>query len=334
MQKDKIDFYVVRGVGGVISASADFVNQNFKALIRSLLFIAGPFAILSSIMLAIMQSRLVSVDPVAGEGIGPLNNFYSSVGEYYSYSLLFGLLGFFFLNAVTYEFITFYNQEGGATPTPREIWSKIRKDWWLIVKTIIGLILVSIVIMFALSLVSMLIGALGASLGMLAAQGSPILAGIVSILVVLAMVSAVLAMFAPLALIFNVRINERLGFFTSLSRCYELCSGQKLKTIGVIAVCMVIQVALTFVFMLPGVLGIVANLNATELPDFRIISIIAYSFLTLANYLLGAIYIVAISFQYYNLLERKESVGLKLKVESFGTEEAETVKEKSENEGY
>lgn len=331
MQKEKIDFYVVRGVGGVISASADFVNQNFKALIRSLLFIAGPFAILSSIMLALMQSSILSYDPVVG---GPANDFSSSFGKYYSLSVLFGVIGFFFLNAVTYEFITYYNQEGGIAPTPREIWKKIRKDWWLIVKTIIGLTLVTIVIIFALSLISMLIGALGASLGALAAQGSPILAAIVSILAALAIISAILAMFAPLAIIFNVRINERKGFFTSLSRCYELCSGQKLKTIGVIAVCIVIQVALTFVFMLPSILGIVANINGTDMPDLRIVSIVAYIILTVANYLLGALFIIAISFQYYNLLERKESLGLKLKVEAFGSEKAETERDKSENEGY
>ena len=49
IKSEKIEFRKVRDFGEVLNASITFIRQNFKSVMRSLLFIAGPFLLVGSV---------------------------------------------------------------------------------------------------------------------------------------------------------------------------------------------------------------------------------------------------------------------------------------------
>jgi hypothetical protein len=334
MQPAKINFYKVRGVGEIINATSEFISENFKPLFKSVLLLAGPFVLLTSIFLGLFQYDMLAIQAktAAGEFIGQ-SHVFSAFGKYYSLAMIFSMLSFFFLSMVAYQYITLYVQNDQEEITTKMIWSKIKQDWWLIVKTILGLMFTSLVIYFALALFVVVIAVFGGAFTAIGSYFSPIIGVIIALAAIIGFFAFALALFAPLSLIFNIRINERLKFFSSISRCYNLASGQKIKTILVIFLCMVIQMTLSFIFMAPVWLKTIFELNGVVTSDYNILTLIGTSVMTILSYLLGVVFITAISFQYYNLLERKESTGLKMKVQSFGNQESSETTVSS-NEDY
>jgi hypothetical protein len=122
-----------------------------------------------------------------------------------------------------------------------------------------------------------------------------------------------------LTLIYIVRLEEGLGFFQAVSRCTKIISGNWWFTFGLIIVLGFIQGFLGFILYMPnyivtfflafaGIDSSTGNLGRT----LYIISSIIASFGTL----LYAISTVAIAFQYYNLVERKEAPGLLQQIEN------------------
>ena len=85
--------------------------------------------------------------------------------------------------------------------------------------------------------------------------------------------------------------------------------------------------------MAPMWLKTISELNGVATTNYSTLTLIGTSLMMILSYLLGVIFITAISFQYYNLLERKESTGLKMKVQSFGSQESSETTVSS-NEDY
>lgn len=314
--KKKIDFYKERNVGEVINATSVFIKTNFNSFVKSVLYIAGPFVLVASLFYSLMQSNMVKITASMRNGSSTGFGF-SDIYQYGGLTVLFSFLAMFFVFAVAYEYVTLYVKRYAEEPKVKDVWQAVVKDAWMIIKTFIGMFFVVVVLFIFVGLAMVTFTALGAGLATLAGG----LVGVVlGVLVALGVFALMFYITSPIVLIFNIRMQERKGFFDSLGRCYNLITGQRWQTVGLLVICMIILFALTFVFSIPNILVSILNIHSLAEGNYSWIILVANALLMLFSHVLYIVFVVAISFHYYSLLEKKESTGLLKKVDQFGAD--------------
>jgi hypothetical protein len=128
------------------------------------------------------------------------------------------------------------------------------------------------------------------------------------------------------SLLFVIRAWEPVGFFTALTRSYRLVQGKWWSTFGILFVTSLIQSTISSLFFIPWYVNFIATLlhsttgNPAEDPGF-LSQLISQTFLVLyflSNVLLYCVPLIALAFQYFNLVELKESKGLLASIENIG----------------
>ena len=129
--------------------------------------------------------------------------------------------------------------------------------------------------------------------------------------------AVVLSLLGPLLVI------EGKGFGQAFSRCFSLITDKWWSTFGLIFVTTLIAVFMAMMFSLPqAILNvlILAHKTSGDNPPLwqEIAFLLANIIYSLGSSLLQTIPLIAIIFQYYNLVERKEAAGLMAKLDTFG----------------
>ena len=272
MDQTKIELRKVRDFGQLLSATFEFIRQNFKLLFKSNLLIAAPFILLAGVFMGFYQSSLFnfSNEPEIEQFAIP-----------FLLSMLFMMFSYLVITMVTYSFIILYkNSELGSFDID-DVWQTTKSNFWMLLFTGIGY---AIIIGFGFLLL--------------------IIPGIY--------------LSIALSIIYIVRLEEGISFFAAIDRCIKIISGNWWFTFGLIIVVGFIQGFLGFIFYIPNYIvtfflafaGIDASTGETGKVLFVISSIIAS-----LGTLLYAISIIAVAFQYFNLIERKEAPGLMHQIE-------------------
>ena len=295
----KINFYQIRDLGDKINVTFQFLRQNFSPLFKCLLYIAGPVILITAIFAGIYQMTLLSGLGNSNTGLeGP-----TSIGEGFpfdgymeilsqgSITTLLSLLATSVVITVVYQYLVLYMQTDTLTaPTVSEVWEGTKRDVW---KVILGVIVLSLLI----------------PIGFLFF----IIPGFI--------------LLAALSFIFIIQIKEKISFGDAFSRCFSLVSGNYLSTLGLILVVVILQSIISLILVFPFTL--VAGAGIFFSSSDEIIaqqSSIFYQLLTIVGQILGSfisqllysILLVAIAFQYANLVEKKESTGLMESVNTIG----------------
>jgi len=140
-----------------------------------------------------------------------------------------------------------------------------------------------------------------------------------------------LYMLITLSLFFAVSVFENGNFMATISRCIDLIRGKWWSTFGLLCIMVVlIYLALASVGMVLALAGGVKSLLtvSSTLPP---ILLVIYS--AIKGLLLTLLYLpsmLALAFQYFNLVERKEGVGLRLLVDKLGDSQAAATAESSQ----
>jgi len=195
--------------------------------------------------------------------------------------LLFTMLSYLFITVVTYTHLTIYKNSGSGTIDIADIWKQVKSNLLMIFLT--GIVCIIIIVTGFIFL---------------------IIPGIYFSI--------------TLSIIFIVRIEEKLSLVKAIRRCINLISGNWWFTFGLILVMGIIQGFLGFILYIPNYVvmmflaftGIDSSIGETGRIMFILSSIIA-SF----GLLFYSLTIIAVAFQYYNLVERKEAPGLVSKIE-------------------
>jgi len=135
-----------------------------------------------------------------------------------------------------------------------------------------------------------------------------------------------------LSMLFFIRSHERIGFFASVSRLFRLNEGKWWSTFGIGGVNIYIQLVFSVLLFIPWyVIYFIKMMHKTGVevigkPSVAMdiignISLVLYS---LASTLLYAVPLVALAFQYFNLIELKEARGLRSRIETFGEKRGST----------
>ncbi|RDV14200.1 hypothetical protein DXT99_15520 [Pontibacter diazotrophicus] len=282
--KQKINLREERDFGDKLNATFYFIKTNFRPLLRALLLYVTPVALAAGIFSGLFQAR--TFQRMTGEAT------YSTFGDNvfmnqvtslnYILSMIFTLLSIFILSLTVYSFMVVYQDEEGEVQ-PAAVWEHIKAN---LVPVIYSGIAISVV-----TFLSIFFFGLGIYLGIV------------------------------LSLFIIVMVREELGFIETVERCFYLIKGNWWATFGFLLIVGIIQGLIGVLAALP--LGAVTMLRAFEVPgmDSDILLVVVNASASVLSIFLYCIYAVAIGFQYYNLVEQKDGIGLMEQVDLIGRSE-------------
>lgn len=192
-----------------------------------------------------------------------------------------------------------------------EVWERVRDTFFMYLGTIflLSLALIAAYILIVLMFV-----------GMASVSGWLIFFGVIGAIVAF--------VYFPVAcsLIFVIRAYEKIGFIDALVRSFRLTQGKWWSTFGLLMVLYMIVGTISYIFIIPYYVilftKIAHSVTEASVPQaddsFGVISIVFFTLYYLAQMLLYSLPNVGLAFQYFNLVERKESRGLMSQIESIG----------------
>jgi hypothetical protein len=295
-------FRKTRDLGEVVTATLEFLRENYKPLGKAILFIVGPVMLITGIIGAGMQISMVSA---------MLGSRYNG-GDYYSTPnplSIAGLGGMTILvvwvmalilitasTAVVYSYLVLY-MDRGMQPTVRDIWSETKRHFGRLLGTFLALGFMFFIGFIVIGIIPLI--------------------GFIAIMVGAPYVAVTLSMVGI------IRVREELPLSDSISRSFDLIRNNWWRTALLLLVVWLLmwavlsnlaipQLVITYLFTLNSVDG--------ENPSLMlgVITVIMSLLYMFGSFLLYPLPLVAIAMQYFNLVEEKEGVGLRERVEQFG----------------
>jgi len=288
----QIEFYKKRQFGEKLNATFTFIRENAKPYLKVQLMIAGPILLIANIL--VNQFALGMFD-FNGELSA---NFFIDMFQMYGLILLIGLVSTTVMPAVTYGYMTAYKN---TTPTDISV-ASVTNNFASRFFNILGLNILT----YTVTIIAMIFF---------------VIPGIY--------VAIVLSLGASIIVFENSNPIDAFG------RAFTLIKGKWWSTFGLLVVISIIGYIINLFFGLPRtiVLGIdmFTSLDATggiesmemENSTNQVWNVLFSVFETFGSILSYSLIYMALAFQYFNLVERRESKGLMSKIEQMDTEREE-----------
>lgn len=307
----RINLYASRSIGETLSATFDFVTQNFVPLIKFLSAFLLPVSALMGLSYQSMFSSFANIENLNDETEQIL-----SVVMSYLPVLVLCLIGALLTVAVTYTLMQKYQQRDNLLKglTLSEIKPLLKHNLWRVFKMLLLLTLLGIVAFVVLVLVATMIMSIGSKFE--------------AFLFLLYM--AMLAIALPLGLVLPLCVFEpRLGLFSCVKKALRL----GFKTWGTLFVVMLVITMLvqivSFILMIPFLFTTMTTMffeiDSTQYASLAYTSSAWFSVLTFASSLLfcfglllmSALSFVAFAFCYGRAADKVEGVSVKNAVQNF-----------------
>jgi len=274
-----------RDFGLIFSDTFEFLKENWKPLLKGLLYIACPFFLVGGMMMGFGMDALYNIDirnpdsfedpPVDLENI-PI----FIIG----YFLLIGLfvVGYIMSLLVVNSYMRLYREGHTAESIQTaDIWNEGKQHFWKILGT-------SIVVM-----TMMMFG------------------------FILCFFPGIYIM-VPLSLIFIMRIEEsELTLGESIQKCFELVRNHWWQSLGVVIALSFIGSMLSYAFMIPCYILIYADM-LLDLNDFGILQALGYGINFMASMLISGMMLCGTAIMYYSYRERMDGTGMAQQIETIG----------------
>ena len=307
----RINLYASRSIGETLSATFDFVTQNFVPLIKFLSAFLLPVSALMGLSYQSMFSSFAHIDYLKDE-----TELILSVVMSYLPVLVLCLIGALLTVAVTYTLMQKYQQRDNLLKglTLSEIKPLLKHNLWRVFKMLLLLTLIGIVAFVVLVLVAAMIMSIGSKFE--------------AFLFLLYM--AMLAIALPLGLVLPMCVFEpELSLFSCVKKALRL----GFKTWGTLFVVMLVITMLvqivSFILMIPFLFTTMTTMffeiDSTQYASLAYTSSAWFSVLTFASSLLfcfglllmSALSFVAFAFCYGRAADKVEGVSVKNAVQNF-----------------
>ena len=307
----RINLYASRSIGETLSATFDFVTQNFVPLIKFLAAFLLPVSALMGLSYQSMFSSFAHIENLNDETEQIL-----SVVMSYLPVLLLCLIGALLTVAVTYTLMQKYQQRDNLLKglTLSEIKPLLKHNLWRVFKMLLLLTLIGMVAFVVLVLVATMIMSIGSKFE--------------AFLFLLYM--AMLAIALPLGLVLPLCVFEpELGLFSCVKKALRL----GFKTWGTLFVVMLVITMLvqivSFILMIPFLFTTMTTMffeiDSSQYASLAYTSSAWFSVLTFASSLLfcfglllmSALSFVAFAFCYGRAADKVEGVSVKNAVQNF-----------------
>ena len=304
------DFLKERDFGQKLEATFDFIRAHFKPLGKCLLYIVLPIALLNGVARGLLQQQLSTYFQQIISARGNSSVIWSSFGEFIGsaqylvvFLTSFITLIFLVLSVYGYMVLRLRNPDPSAEITVTEVWALVRARLLSTTLAFFGLGFI-----FGLSFLPFV------GLLYLATNSGLYLGLLLPFLYVFT-----LYVLIALSLFFIIWVREELGFFATLRRCFYLIWGKWWSTFGLLLITVVIISLITVVVAIPtGVLNASSFLMPEAEAANPILVVVFNTLSALAMTLLYPLIFIALAFQYFNLVERKDGEGLRSLVDRLG----------------
>ncbi len=302
------DFRRERDFGAKVGATFEFVAAQFRPLFKCLAYFVLPAALLGGIGMGLFMNKFLGMLPKAGhQGAGTVNiaqtypNANPLAGTSFvgiGLAMLGFLVAFLLLSSTVYGFVRVrLDTPPAEVVRPGRVWAFV----WPRLGRMVGAWLV----LSAVMLLGM--GLLGGTLSLLGP-------GFV-VFIFLPLIWAGVG----LTLYFPALWMEDGGILTTLRRSFYLIKGKWWSSLGLYLIMTFIAGVMNYLFIIPFYALLVGRvvLHWSGF-DSEILSIAAMSIYALGWIFTAVLPLVAMLFQYFNLVERKDGVGLRQMVDSLG----------------
>ncbi|HAK76027.1 MAG TPA: hypothetical protein DCM71_03755 [Runella sp.] len=269
-----------RDFGQKINATFDFVVQNFKPLAISLLYIAGPLSLVGGFFMGSYQSGILEMQKsVLESGSSSFDGIYQMVGTVF-------LLSFFLIlaNIISSLVIGAYFLEyeaGNRNITPEIVWNRLK-------------------------------GYIGKALIFNFVMGIAVVAGIVFFLL------PGIYLGVTLSLMTMILMRENLDLGDTFRRCFYLIKDKWWSTFGLLFVMGIVSSIIGYAFQIPTLILTVMSSLQVKLANTEVLMTISGVIATVGGGLVRSLVLIAIVFQYYNLVERREGSGILGAIDNIG----------------
>jgi Membrane domain of glycerophosphoryl diester phosphodiesterase len=277
----KIELRRTRDFSDKINTTFEFARQNVKPLAKALIYICGPMLLIQGIFNGLYQNEsLMRIRE--GDTVN------STTNGFLLLAYLFSILSNIAALIVVYEYLRIYEQRKNAAPIEvSEIWMGVKKNYL----PLLGAMLILI-----------------------------ILAGLGLILLVIPCIYLMIVF----SLVPPLMVIEGEDFRDALSRAFKIISEKWWSTFGLIIVMVLIVLFMTLILYVPliiytATLAIHKIDVGSELPVWQEAGMIIFTLLySFGSGIFQSLVFLALAFQTYNLIERKEAKGLMMRLENFG----------------
>ncbi len=299
MTQNKIEFMRYRDFGQILNSTFEFIRQNFLPLLKSLIFIVGPFLLITGILLGFYQKSVLTIFNITS---------FSQMGIIALLLIILIFLVTQMMLTTVYSFILIYLSKTEFTPISiEEIWDSVKQNFYKVLglNAVIFFLFLIYLTIFLLIIVAVSGGTSGSGLGIF-------LFFILFILLVFIMVKMCLA--------YMIMLYERTGIWASIQRSFYLTKNKWWFSFGLIFVLSLIQSLMGFIFQIPQYIIMVTtmfnSLDGSGVSGVTEILIMLTSIIAAFQYLLFSLIIIALAFLYFSLVEQKEGKGLIERIES------------------
>lgn len=320
-ESNYIEFQKTRDFSNKLNATFEFVKQNFKSFGRCVLYFIGPPALIVGLLMGSLMGDYMNFifGTMRGEGFDSANlpNLIMKV--------VMVVVGITITSVITIAtvngYVMLYREKQSGQIDTEEVWTYIKKTFWLYFWSMIGVVFVFI-LGYLLMLVPIIL--LGEISGFLLGLG------------IFALIIAIIWFVFASSLIFIVRGFEQKGFFECFSRSMYLIKGKWWSTFGLLMVLtLIVSITSSLVAIPWSFTNMASSLHKiTEGGEGETgtdwFGIISNTLKYLLQYLLGVLPQIGLIFQYFNLVEMKESRGLMEKMETMGVQDQNTTTQKED----
>lgn len=312
-----IEFHQARDFSKKMNVTFEFIRQNFKGLGKSILFIAGPSVLIASLLIGSFMGDIMKLTQSSALNPGNtelMQDFFLSVTFWLQMILMFV---FFLLSTVMSlatinNYIILYGEKRTNKIEVHEVWERVRDTFWMYLGSAILYGIMAMVMYFVLLMPIIL----------LADSGMPWLL----VLFIPLLLGGMMYLFFGSILTFFIRGYEKIGFFQAVGRSLRLVSGKWWSTFGLFFILYLVMYFASIVFMIPFyVVNFISMLHQVETGSagqvsstMQIVMVISFTLYYMAQLLLSSLPNIGLAFQYFNLVELKESKGLLTQIETLG----------------
>ncbi len=282
-----------RDFGEKFNAVFTFLQINFKSFIKVILLTAGPLILLGGIFFGTFYSKIVNMTFLGTISDNYLLSNFMEIGISYFFLGLAAI----WLTIAVYAFMAEY-LAGNRNITIEAVWNRGKGK----ILPVIGFgLLVGIAAMMVTAFFVVIPGGTGSM-----------------IIRVLLIVVLLMYIFITLSLVIPNMVIENDGLFESIGRSFSLIKGKWWSTFGLMMVIGIIANIATMIFAIPFYAALVLSVFMQTGDLGNIFTIISSCILFLGSFLMSTLPLLALGFQYFNLVERKEGTGLLEKIDQLG----------------
>lgn len=305
----EIEFYKKRPFGDKLNATFVFLRENAKPYFKAQLLVAGPILLLITIIINQFSFDFMSMGFNAEDfTLSDASKFF----KLYGLILISGVITGAIMPAVTYTYMKKYQTLAPDAIANSDITQGLAGK----IFNLIGFnILIALIIGLVVLVFSLLIG--------FSATSSAFLVVIFG----LGLIVLMLYFGITLSLGSSIIVFEDNNPIDAIGRCFRLIVGKWWSTFGLIVVVGILSLIINQLFGLPRAifLGVKAFTAFEEGGDFtnmvqmtsgeQLLNVLFSVFETFGTIVTNSLVFIAIAFQYFNLVERKESKGLMSQIE-------------------